>query len=54
MIEDYCPGCGHLLSEDKVCSFCNYSHSDGQLENRLVEMFDWANEDYDIPNLTDD
>jgi len=54
MIEDYCPGCGHLLSNDKVCFFCNYSYSDEQSDNRLIEMFDWANEDYNIPNFIDD
>ena len=54
MIEGYCPGCVHLLSNDKVCSFCNYCHSDEQLDDRLIEMFDWAKEDYNIPNFIDD
>ena len=54
MIEDYCPGCGHLLSNDKACSYCNYSYSDEQLDNALVEMFDWAKEDYNLPNFIDD
>ena len=42
MVEDYCPGCGHLLSNDKVCIFCNVSHSDEPLDNRLTEIFDWV------------
>ena len=54
MIEDYCPGCGHLLSNDKMCSCCDYSHPDEQLDHRLVEMFDWVKEDYDLPNFTGD
>jgi hypothetical protein len=54
MIEDYCPGCGHLLSDDKKCSFCNYSYSEEQLDNRVIEMFDWAREDYVIPYFIDD
>ena len=45
MIEDYCPECGHLLSNDKLCTFCNFSQSDEQLDNRLIEMFDWVKED---------
>ena len=52
MIEDYCPGCGHLLSDDKMCSFCNYSHPDEQLDHRLVEMFNWAEEDYKFFDFT--
>ena len=54
MIEDYCPECGHLLSNDKLCSFCNFSQSDEQLVNRLFEAFDWVKEDYYRPMLYDD
>ena len=51
MIEDYCPECGHLLSNDKLCAFCNFSQSDEHLDNSLIEMFDWVKEDYDRPIL---
>ena len=54
MIEDYCPECGHLLTKDKLCSFCNYSQLGEDSENRLSEMFDWIKEDYDRPILYDD
>jgi hypothetical protein len=54
MIEDYCPACGHLLSSDKSCAFCNFSQSDEQVSYRLFEMFDWVKEDYERPILYDD
>jgi len=54
MIEDYCPECGHLLSNDKSCSFCEFSHSDEQLDNRLIQMFDWVKEDSYRSILIDD
>jgi len=52
--EDYCPECGHLLPGDRLCSFCNFSQSDEQMNNRLFEMFDWVKEDYYRPILSDD
>ena len=54
MIEDYCPECGHLLSNEKLCTFCNFSQSDEQLDYRLIEMFDWVKEDYYRPIVYDD
>jgi len=54
MIGDYCPECGHLLSNDKLCSFCDFSQSDEQRDIRLFEMFDWVKEDYNRPNIYDD
>jgi len=54
MLEDYCPESGHLLSIDKLCSFCNFSQSDENLDHRLIEMFDWVKEDYYRPILYDD
>ena len=54
MIEDYWTECGHLLSNDKFCSFCNFSQSDEQLDSRLIEMFDWVKKDYYRPILYDD
>lgn len=53
MDEDYCPQCGHLLSKDKSCSFCNFSQSEEQMDNRIIESFDWVQEDYYRLNLTD-
>ena len=54
MIEDYCPECGHLLSNDKICTFCNFSQFDEQMDHRLSNMFDWLQEDNHISNLFDD
>ena len=54
MIEDYCPECGHLLSNEKLCTFCNFSQSDEQLDFRLIEMFDWVKEDYYRPTVYGD
>ena len=54
MMEDYCPECGHLLTKDKLCGFCNFSQSEEHLENRLGEMFDWVKEDYYRHVLDDD
>ena len=54
MIEDYCPECGHLLSNDKLCSFCNFSQADEQSDIRLIETLDWVKEDYYSLNLYDD
>jgi hypothetical protein len=53
MIDDYCPECGHLLSNDRLCSFCSFSQSDETMVTRLIEMFDWAKEDSDRPILYD-
>ncbi len=52
MNEDYCPECGHLLSNDKSCSFCNFSQSEEQIANKIIESFDWVQEDYYRLNLT--
>lgn len=54
MIEDYCPGCGDLLSKDKICSLCNYSYSVELLDISLIDSFDWVKEGYDISNFIDD
>ena len=54
MIEDYCPECGHLLSNDKICTFCNFSQFDEQMDQRLSKMFDWLQKDNHISNLFDD
>lgn len=54
MIEDHCPECGHLLSNEKLCSFCNFFQSNEQMDDRLIAMFDWAKENYYTPDLYDD
>jgi len=54
MIEDYCPECGHLLSNDKLCSFCKFYLSDEQLDNSVVEMLDWVKDDYYKSIVIDD
>ena len=54
MIEDYCPECGRLLSNDTICPFCDFSQFDEQMDNRLIKMFEWAQEDYHKSNIFDD
>ena len=51
MIGEYCPECGHLLSNDKLCSFCNFYQSNELLDDGLIETFDWEKEDYYRPIL---